>query len=395
MTAEIRIRRGTAASADVSNPILRDGEPGWEKDTKVFKIGDGVTPWNDLEQIGGTLGNLNDVAIVDAPVDKQVLGYDGTVGKWTPQSPQTSLEALEDVDTYSTAPEDGNVLVWDAAMGLWRPGTGVPKVGAWENDQLVTFAAGVPRIVEGLAVPVSGNTLPGSPQVSLTVTEAMLASASRTDVGFSNILEVVFLFDAAGLSGTTSTTLAAEMSYLGEVVGIATSVNTGTSGRQSLTFYLRGAVVGDVVNFRFRLNGAAHAGVNMVAYTAVCFPSCLFQAAPEVGFYLYQQFITDAALGAVPFSASYPTAPVTANYRFFDDGVSVITSTSQPPEVERPRWVGKAPYGVYNSYATTEPTTRLTAIGRNSAAGAVWSTSHLRTPSQVRFDRIALPPTPA
>lgn len=30
------------------NPILLKGELGFESDTHFFKIGDGVTPWNDL-----------------------------------------------------------------------------------------------------------------------------------------------------------------------------------------------------------------------------------------------------------------------------------------------------------------------------------------------------------
>lgn len=51
--AEIRIRRGTSETAGTNNPILQDGEPGWEQDTRIFKIGDGITPWVELEQVGG------------------------------------------------------------------------------------------------------------------------------------------------------------------------------------------------------------------------------------------------------------------------------------------------------------------------------------------------------
>lgn len=34
------------------NPVLDNGEPGWDKETKVLKVGDGVTPWNTLPPIG-------------------------------------------------------------------------------------------------------------------------------------------------------------------------------------------------------------------------------------------------------------------------------------------------------------------------------------------------------
>lgn len=49
----IQIRRGDATTAAENNPILAEGEPGWEQDTLVFKIGDGVTPWVDLPGVGG------------------------------------------------------------------------------------------------------------------------------------------------------------------------------------------------------------------------------------------------------------------------------------------------------------------------------------------------------
>lgn len=54
--AEIRIRRGLAEQAATNNPVLADGEPGWEQDTRIFKIGDGITPWVELEQVGGGAG---------------------------------------------------------------------------------------------------------------------------------------------------------------------------------------------------------------------------------------------------------------------------------------------------------------------------------------------------
>ena len=51
--AFIKLRRGTAAEWAASQPqpggeVLKLGEPGYEKDTRKLKIGDGVTPWNSL-----------------------------------------------------------------------------------------------------------------------------------------------------------------------------------------------------------------------------------------------------------------------------------------------------------------------------------------------------------
>lgn len=51
MPDSIQIRRNTAAGAAASNPVLALGEPGYETDTGVLKIGDGSTAWNSLPAI--------------------------------------------------------------------------------------------------------------------------------------------------------------------------------------------------------------------------------------------------------------------------------------------------------------------------------------------------------
>ena len=48
----IKFKRGTSAAWARTNPVLLDGEPGYEKDTKKLKIGDGTTAWNNLSYIG-------------------------------------------------------------------------------------------------------------------------------------------------------------------------------------------------------------------------------------------------------------------------------------------------------------------------------------------------------
>jgi len=44
----IQIRRGTAAQWTATNPILADGELGFETDTLKGKLGNGVTAWASL-----------------------------------------------------------------------------------------------------------------------------------------------------------------------------------------------------------------------------------------------------------------------------------------------------------------------------------------------------------
>ena len=49
MAQQILLRRGTAAEWTAANPILAEGEMALEKDTKKYKIGNGITNWNGLE----------------------------------------------------------------------------------------------------------------------------------------------------------------------------------------------------------------------------------------------------------------------------------------------------------------------------------------------------------
>jgi len=44
----LQLRRDTPAEWLSKNPVLKDGEPGFERGTGKLKIGDGVTPWNSL-----------------------------------------------------------------------------------------------------------------------------------------------------------------------------------------------------------------------------------------------------------------------------------------------------------------------------------------------------------
>lgn len=47
-----KLKRGLASRWIEVNPILAQGEPGFILDENRFKIGDGITPWNDLPYIG-------------------------------------------------------------------------------------------------------------------------------------------------------------------------------------------------------------------------------------------------------------------------------------------------------------------------------------------------------
>jgi hypothetical protein len=82
MATRMLQRRATAAEWAALNPVLSSGEIGFETDSKIFKLGDGETPWNDLvgpfiHRTGGSmLGPLTLIAPTDATHAARKLDVD-------------------------------------------------------------------------------------------------------------------------------------------------------------------------------------------------------------------------------------------------------------------------------------------------------------------------------
>ena len=57
----IRFHRMVDADWTAKNPVLNDGEPGYDKDNRILKIGDGVTPWSLLIPVGSGSSSLVDI----------------------------------------------------------------------------------------------------------------------------------------------------------------------------------------------------------------------------------------------------------------------------------------------------------------------------------------------
>jgi hypothetical protein len=59
MADKIQVRRDTAANWTTNNPVLADGEPGFESDTGKLKIGNGTSNYSTLTSIGGSSGGAS------------------------------------------------------------------------------------------------------------------------------------------------------------------------------------------------------------------------------------------------------------------------------------------------------------------------------------------------
>lgn len=94
----IRLKRGTSSSWSRVNPVLLEGEPGFEKDTNKLKIGNGIAAWNDLPYLNGTfdLQNYQGKTIVIKNNKLQLSKFDeAKIGQVPSKSSQDDLEWID------------------------------------------------------------------------------------------------------------------------------------------------------------------------------------------------------------------------------------------------------------------------------------------------------------
>ena len=119
MATKIQLRRDTSANWQGTNPVLAQGEPGVELDTKKMKVGDGISAWNDLDYVAG--GNSeNSTTNMFVKLD----GIDGDMGpdwsgvisvstdglNWTPSTYNQEQTSFEGWDIYHVAVGNGRVV---------------------------------------------------------------------------------------------------------------------------------------------------------------------------------------------------------------------------------------------------------------------------------------------
>lgn len=103
----LQLKRGTAERWYTVNPILAIGEPGFVYDANKLKIGDGVTPWNELPYIDGLASSLT-------PVDGSLIIKDNTIDIGISAEPGNALVKKDD-GLYVGTSTSGN---YAAGLGL-------------------------------------------------------------------------------------------------------------------------------------------------------------------------------------------------------------------------------------------------------------------------------------
>lgn len=206
----IQPRRGTAAQAADSNPVLAVGERGFETDTRRWKTGDGATAWNALPHDGGdgdmiaTLYDPNNVAgdvfdqdnMVDGATNKNfTVGEQSKLaGIATSATANASDAALRDRSTHtgqqpSTSISDFTEAVQDAVAALLAQGTNVTLTYDDAGNVLTIAASGGGggldaegvRDAIGVALLGTGNITVTANDALDTITVSTTATVNATD----------------------------------------------------------------------------------------------------------------------------------------------------------------------------------------------------------------------
>lgn len=78
---KILFRRDTATNWANNNPVLSEGEPGYEVDTGLFKLGDGIKAWNDLAY-SNTFRAMVPEVTADGKLYARTRAVDAIDGTW-------------------------------------------------------------------------------------------------------------------------------------------------------------------------------------------------------------------------------------------------------------------------------------------------------------------------
>jgi hypothetical protein len=105
----IKLRRDSAEDWELADPVLAQGEPGWDTDNKILKIGDGTAAWSTLTGISSHVPPVTYAAVFVTPDD---IAAEVLHGDW---SFDAGVELT--MPPLSAAPVGTLILVYDGTPG--------------------------------------------------------------------------------------------------------------------------------------------------------------------------------------------------------------------------------------------------------------------------------------
>jgi hypothetical protein len=261
----IRFRRGTEAAWTAADPVLDEGEPGFETDTNVLKLGDGATAWSALSAVGAGGGGADAETIRDTiatalvagsgititvddpgntitvaasggggsaltvseagtPVDASVTTIDFGAGFDVSESPEDEVNISLDLSEYTGAA----LPIASGGTGATSAGAALTALGAQPLDSDLTTIAGLTATTDNFMVATASAWASRTP------------SQARTQMGLGSLATASTINDgnwsgtdlAVANGGTGASDASTARTNLGLVIG--TNVQAHSANLTSL-----------------------------------------------------------------------------------------------------------------------------------------------------------------
>jgi hypothetical protein len=268
MATRIQVRRGTTSDWNTADPILNEGEIGYNITLGQIKIGDGESNWSELfyvvdtSSLGGSLSSyilsteksaIGGVAELDA--SKNILAPAGIVFEGTANEFETTLAVTDPTgDRTITLPNvTGTVITTGNLSDITNIGVFTSTIvmeGSTANDHELTISAGDPTADRTATFPDATGTIVLH-DASQTLSNKTIAFGNNTVSGtlaeFNTAVTDADLASIAGTETLTNKTLTSPK--INEDVAV-----TATATELNL---IDGSIAGTIVNSKAVVYGAA------------------------------------------------------------------------------------------------------------------------------------------
>lgn len=228
MANKIQLRRDQSAVWAAVNPVLAEGELGFEQDTRYAKIGDGVTPWNELGYLscptpgggGSPPSNTGLPAISGTPTEGQTLNVSN--GSWTGSPTGYARQWLRNGAAIAGATGAAyTLLTADVGATISCSVTASNAAGSASAT-----SAGVGPVA---AAPVAAPTNTGLPAITGTAQAGQTLSVSNgTWTGSPTVYARQWLRGGVAIAGATGATYTLVTADVGAT--ISCTVNASNAG---------------------------------------------------------------------------------------------------------------------------------------------------------------------